>query len=232
MNSQLFKIIGILESKTGISSTDDSVLVPITTFQRYLTRDAGYVNTIIVSAENADEMTKIQNNISDLLFVRHKLKDPALLDFSISNMSEMLDTVNQITTMFSLLLGSIAGISLLVGGIGIMNMMLTTVTERMREIGLRKAIGAKQNDISLQFLFEAVALTLIGGIIGIAAGWALSELAGYLLTKFTTTELQPAVSIFAIVLACGVSTLIGIIFGYYPARRAAKLNPIEALRYE
>jgi putative ABC transport system permease protein len=161
-----------------------------------------------------------------LLLAQHKISDPTLADFSVVNQADILATASSVTGTFTILLAAIAGISLLVGGIGIMNMMLTTVTERTREIGLRKAIGATAEDISRQFLMEAVMLTVIGGIVGIVLGWLVAfgiGLSGLIQTK---------VSLLSIVLAFGVSAAIGIVFGYYPARRAAKLNPIDALRYE
>jgi ABC-type antimicrobial peptide transport system permease subunit len=171
-------------------------------------------------------MTQVQTDITDLLLTRHKITDSASADFSVINQADLASTLSSTTRTLTLLLAAVAGISLIVGGIGIMNMMLTTVTERTREIGLRKAIGAKRRDISVQFLVEAVLLTFSGGIIGIILGWltavALSKFAGY----------QSQVTVLAVVLAFGVSAVIGIVFGYYPARRAAGLNPIEALRYE
>jgi putative ABC transport system permease protein len=157
---------------------------------------------------------------------RHNISDSTMADFSVLNQADILASVSSITTTLTLLLGAIAGISLLVGGIGIMNMMLTTVTERTREIGLRKAIGAKKSDISRQFLIEAMALTLVGGVIGILLGTGISLAVN--LTGLVTTS----ISFTAIALAFGVSAAIGIIFGWYPANRAAALNPIEALRYE
>jgi putative ABC transport system permease protein len=160
------------------------------------------------------------------LLSRHNISDATQADFSTLNQADIVATATSVTSTLTLLLGAIAGISLLVGGIGIMNMMLTTVTERTREIGLRKSLGAKRLDINMQFLAEAVTLTFIGGVIGVALGWAAS----LLVAKFAS--LATSVTWYSVLLAFGVSAAIGIIFGFYPARRAAKLNPIEALRYE
>ena len=185
-----------------------------------------YLSTINVQAVNQASMTVMQEQITSLLLSRHNISDPQNADFSIMNQADIISSASSISNTLSILLGSIAGISLIVGGIGIMNMMLTTVTERTREIGLRKAIGAKKGDISKQFLAEAVMLTFIGGIIGIFAGW----LASLAISKFGS--INTSISLFSVILAFGVSGAIGVIFGYYPARRASKLNPIEALRYE
>lgn len=222
-----FKIIGVTKAKggTGFSSTDEMIFIPISTAQRYFSGDQ-YVSSISVSAENADSTSQVQADITTLLLERHKITDSTLADFSTLNQADMIATVSSVTGTFTTLLAAIAGISLLVGGIGIMNMMLTTVTERTREIGLRKAIGAKRKDISNQFLLEAVMLTFIGGVVGVLLGWMISLIvtsAGLITTK---------VSMSSVLLAFGVSTFIGIIFGYYPATRASRLNPIEALRYE
>ena len=171
-------------------------------------------------------MTQVQNDITSLLLARHRISNPANADFNVLNQASIVSAASSVTGTFTILLGAVAGISLLVGGIGIMNMMLTTVTERTREIGLRKAIGAKRHDINTQFLTEAVSLTLIGGAIGVGLGW----LAAYVVTYFGI--LQTSISMSSVFLAFGVSAAIGIVFGYYPARRASRLNPIEALRYE
>ena len=171
-------------------------------------------------------MSAIQQRVTNILLQRHNISNPQLADFQVLNQQDIVNTASSVTNVFTILLASIAGISLVVGGIGIMNMMLTTVTERTREIGLRKAIGADEKDINMQFLAESFLLTLIGGIIGIILGWLVS----WGITQFAGVTTK--VSLTSIVLAFGVSAIIGIIFGYYPARRASKLNPIEALRYE
>lgn len=222
-----FKIIGVSKAKGGggFGSQDDQVFIPITTAQRFLSGDE-YVSTISVAALDANSTTQVQQDITDLLTIRHKIKTTQALDFSTINQADIAATASSITGIFTILLGSVAGISLVVGGIGIMNMMLTTVTERTREIGLRKAIGAKRKDISLQFLIEAIALTFTGGVIGVILGWLISFGISYF------GVIQAQVSLFSVLLAFGVSASIGIIFGYYPAQRAAKLNPIQALRYE
>jgi putative ABC transport system permease protein len=171
-------------------------------------------------------MTNLQTDIADLLLARHKIKDPRYPDFNVLNQADIVSAASSVTSTFTLLLGAVAGISLVVGGIGIMNMMLTTVTERTREIGLRKAIGAKAKNINIQFLAEAIALTVVGGMIGIIIGYLVC----YTITSLGILETN--ISLNSILLAFGVSALIGIVFGYYPAKRASKLNPIEALRYE
>lgn len=222
-----FKVIGIVKPKggSGFGSQDDMIFIPLSTAQRFLAGDT-YVTTISVAAQDQNSMAQIQQQITNLLLQRHDIANPQLADFQVLNQQDIVQTASAVTTTLAMLLASIAGISLIVGGIGIMNMMLTTVTERTREIGLRKAIGAKRNDISLQFLTESVMLTFFGGFVGIMLGWFLA----YLVSQFA--GIATSVSISSILLAFGVSALIGIIFGYYPARRAARLNPIEALRYE
>jgi putative ABC transport system permease protein len=222
-----FRVIGVTKAKggTGFGSQDDMIFIPLTSAQKFLAGD-DYVTTVNVQAESADSMTDIQTQITSLLLERHRIKDPQLADFSVLNQADIIATASSVTGTFTILLSAIAGISLLVGGIGIMNMMLTTVTERTKEIGLRKAIGAKKHDINLQFLTEAVTLTFIGGFFGIVLGYLISFTISYL------GILQTEVSLKAVLLAFGVSALIGVIFGYYPARRASALNPINALRYE
>jgi putative ABC transport system permease protein len=222
-----FKVIGVTKAKggSGFGSQDDMIFVPISTAQRFLAGD-NYVTTISISAEDQSFMSDIQTQVSDLLLERHKISDSQGADFSVMNQADISAAASSVTGALTMLLGAIAGISLVVGGIGIMNMMLTTVTERTREIGLRKAIGAKRKDISAQFLAESVALTFIGGFLGIIFGW----LAALMVTQFS--GISTSVSLLSIVMAFGVSGTIGIVFGYYPARRASSLNPIEALRYE
>ncbi len=222
-----FKIIGITKTKggTGFGSQDDMIFVPLTSAQRFLAGDA-YVTTISVQAADTQSMSDIQQQITTLLLGRHHISNPQLADFSTLNQADIVATASSVTQTFTILLAAVAGISLVVGGIGIMNMLLTTVTERTKEIGLRKAIGAKRRDINLQFLTEAVMLTFIGGLVGVILGWLIS----FGVTYFGI--LQTSVSAFSIFLAFGVSAGIGIVFGYYPARRAASLNPIDALRYE
>ena len=227
INTIEFKIVGVTQTKggSGFNNVDDALYVPITTAQRYLSGDT-YVTTISVQAADQSTMTALQNQLNDELLQRHHISDPANADFSVINQADIVATASSVAGTFTNLLASIAGISLVVGGIGIMNMMLTTVTERTREIGLRQAIGAEKQDISGQFLLEAVALTFIGGTIGVIIGWLVT----LAITKFTGTVCQITLS--SILLAFGVSAGIGIVFGYYPARRAANLNPIEALRFE
>lgn len=229
VNNNDFEVIGVTVAKggSGFSNQDDVVYVPLTTAQHYLAgNNNNSINNISVAAADQSSMTSVQNQISDLLLSRHKISDPTQADFSLLNQNDIIATASSITSTFTILLSSIAGISLLVGGIGIMNMMLTTVTERTREIGLRKAVGIKKIYINLQFLAEAVALTFLGGFIGIILGW----IASLVLSKVVNITAQ--VSLPSILLAFGVSAGVGIVFGFYPARRAANLSPIEALRYE
>jgi len=227
INGINFKIIGLTKSKggTGFGSQDDMVFIPITTAQKFLA-GADYVSTISVQASSAQVMTEVQTQITNLLLQRHNITNSQLADFSVISQQDIVQSASSITNTMTILLAAIAGISLVVGGIGIMNMMMTTVTERTREIGLRKAIGAKRLDITTQFLAEAVMLTVLGGVLGILLGSGLA----YGITTFTS--LATKISLFSIILAFSVSAFIGIAFGYWPAQKAAKLNPIEALRYE
>jgi putative ABC transport system permease protein len=224
---QVLRVVGVAAAKggTGFNNPDSSIYIPLSTAQKQIFgRD--YLSTISVEAKSKDLMTQTQNDIGYLLLSRHKLSDPTLADFSIFSQNDILNTASQITGTFTTLLGGIAAISLLVGGIGIMNIMLVTVTERTREIGLRKALGAKKKVITTQFLFESIILTLTGGLIGMALGISISYGLSLVL------KIPFAVSISSIALAIGVSGSIGVLFGWYPAKRAANLQPIEALRYE
>lgn len=227
INGQTLTIIGVTESKggTGFQNQDDIVWVPLSTAQKQLF-GADYVTSIALEANSPEVMVDAQNEVGYLLLTRHKLKDPTQADFFIFNQQDLLNTINQTTATFTTLLAGIAAISLLVGGIGIMNIMLVTVTERTREIGLRKALGAKKKVIITQFLVESIILTFAGGIIGIGTG----ILASYIITNFTNSPF--IISPSSVLLAFAVSAGIGILFGWYPARKAANLQPIEALRYE
>ena len=226
INKVTFKVVGVLQAKgsAGFFNPDDAVFVPLATMQKILA-GADFLSTIAISVETKELMPQVQEEATAVLVAKHRV-DPQSPDFSIVSQADILGALTQVTDTFTIFLAAIAGISLIVGGIGIMNMMLTTVTERTREIGLRKAIGAKKKDISMQFLSEAVMLTFLGGVAGVALGWILS----ILVSSFAGIAMS--VSFSTILLAFGVSAAIGIIFGYYPARRAASLNPIEALRYE
>jgi putative ABC transport system permease protein len=228
INNMDFQVIGVTKAKggSGFSNQDDVAYVPLTSAQHYFSGNV-YVNNISIAAADQSSMASIQEEVTTLLLRRHKISDPAEADFSLINQNDIIATASSITGTFTILLSSIAGISLLVGGIGIMNMMLTTVTERTREIGLRKAVGIKKQYINMQFLAEAVVLTFLGGVAGVLLGVVASRVVTYFVSSLTTS-----ISFSAILLAFGVSAGVGIIFGFYPARRAANLSPIEALRYE
>jgi putative ABC transport system permease protein len=223
-----FVIIGLLESKgagMGGANQDDRIIIPFTTAMKRITGDK-YLRSINVQIASSERMEIAQQQITALLRQRHRLTDGHDDDFNIFNQKEIADTVNSISTVITLLLGSIASISLFVGGIGIMNIMLVSVTERTREIGIRIAVGAQPGDIRLQFLIEAITLSLLGGLIGVLCGVGASHLVG------VVANFKAIVSTGSILLAFGVSTVIGIFFGFYPAHKAAALDPIVALRYE
>jgi putative ABC transport system permease protein len=228
------RVIGVMESKggTGLGNQDDQIFVPITTMAARLSvqrtaRGGISVSTINVQVTSEKQMQAAIDQVAEVLRQRHRV---ATDDFTIQSQEDFLQTFTQITGTFTVLLGSIAGISLLVGGIGIMNIMLVSVTERTREIGIRKAVGARRKDILSQFLVEAVLVSALGGLIGIAIGWGVSRLLNGV--PFGAQPIQTLVAPDAVLLAFGVSALVGIFFGFYPATRAARLHPIEALRYE
>ena len=224
INKVNFNVIGILVAKggAGFSGPDDMIFVPLSTMQKILS-GFDYLSMMVVSVTDKNKMGEVKDLITNALLDKHRIVEA---DFSIISQEDILGTLSTVIDTFTLFLAAIASISLLVGGIGIMNMMLTTVTERTKEIGLRKAIGAKRSDINMQFLSEAVVLTFIGGFVGIILGWLIC------VVVTSTGIVKTQVSISSILLAFGVSAAIGIIFGYYPARRAGMLNPIDALRYE
>jgi len=235
ISGRQFKVIGVLESKgsTGFGSSDDVIIAPVTTVQTRLysqrtTSGSESVQTINVQVTSAKNTDAAIEQITAILRERHKITGED--DFTISSQQETIDTLKESTQVWVLFLGAIAGISLLVGGIGIMNIMLVSVTERTREIGIRKAIGAKKRDILLQFLVESAVLSLVGGGIGVLIGWGVSTLVSGI--NLGGTAITTVMSADILILAVSVSAAIGIIFGIYPAYRAARLNPIEALRYE
>ena len=223
-----YTVIGLIASK-GQSSVgqdqDDTVLIPLTTAQERL-MGITYVRMVNVQVANADKMDEVQANIEKLLRQRHRIRTGTDDDFSVRNLTSLMETMSETTTMITLLLGSVAGISLIVGGIGIMNIMMVSVTERTREIGIRKAIGATFNSIMLQFLIESTMISILGGIIGIFLGIGLAKAISHF-GGFTTV-----ISSLSIIISFGFSLFVGIFFGMWPARKAAKLDPIDALRYE
>lgn len=227
INGVSFRVIGVTVAKgsAGRFNTDESIFVPLTTAQRGLFGTTT-VSNIYVNAADQQLLSEAENQIGYFLLERHRISNPVDADFSIYSSADLLETVNQVTSTFTTLLTGIAAISLVVGGIGIMNIMLVTVTERTHEIGLRKALGAKRRSIVMQFLIEAIILTVVGGIIGVLLGIGLSL---FLTSRFNLPQIIASESIG---LAVVVSCVIGIIFGWYPAQRASKLQPIEALRYD
>jgi putative ABC transport system permease protein len=226
-----FRVLGVLKSKGeagGFFNRDDVIVMPYTTVMKRLAGE-DHINSIDVQAVSMDRTAEAQRQIEELLRIRHRIAPGAEDDFQVRNMAEIAEGAAQSTQILGILLGSIASISLLVGGIGIMNIMLVSVTERIREIGIRMAVGAREKDILLQFLTEAVVLSFLGGALGVVFGVASSKL-----MKFIPifAEWKTVVSPQAILLAFAFSASVGIFFGFYPARKASKLDPIEALRYE
>jgi putative ABC transport system permease protein len=235
ISNQVYRVIGVLESVGGSSmlgSQDDRVIVPLTTAQSRLIRREGRneVDTIYVQARSAEVVPSAVEEINRILATRHgtTVSEP---DFNLLNMQDIQAAASSITGVLTIFLGGIAGISLLVGGIGIMNIMYVTVSERTREIGLRKALGARKWNILVQFLAESALLSLIGGIIGILLAQGISLLVGFIAVQYDV-QITPLVQLDAVLLATLFSAGVGLFFGFYPARRAANLQPVEALRYE
>jgi len=231
-NHQSFQVIGVLQS-AGEPADDDAVL-PLDTARRFIFGGGDKLNQIIVQATQAAEVPAAEDQVISVLSDRHKISDPAKRDFEVQSLRSRLDTFNQILRMLTLFTASVASISLLVGAIGVLNIMLVSVTERTREIGIRKAIGATRRAILNQFLVEAVVLAGLGGMIGVAVGVGLSILGARLAPAFgpTLSNFAPSVSVPSVLLAFGISLVIGVVAGGYPANRAARLRPVEALRYE
>jgi len=227
IDNRSFRVIGVANQKgaSGFVNPDDYIYVPYTTAMKILLGQ-DFVQTILVETKNTNIIDQTMEDIRSLLITRHKIADGADPDFSLRSSKDALSTLGTITGLLTSLLAGIAAISLVVGGIGIMNIMLVTVTERTKEVGLLKALGAKRKDILLQFLIESVVLTLSGGAIGIAIGVGAS----YGITK--VANIPFIVSLSSLALAVGVSTIVGLVFGIYPAKKAADLQPIDALRYE
>lgn len=226
-----FKVAGILQKKgqSGMGQDqDDSILIPITTAQKKLfgTEFPGVIKYMQIQAKSGDVLDSAEEEVKLLLRERHNIGKNKDDDFTVRNFTQMMETIKQVTATMTILLGSIASVSLLVGGIGIMNIMLVSVTERTKEIGIRMAIGAKAMDIRIQFLIEALLLSLAGGLVGIIIGVSISKLIQF------STELTIIISPFSILLSVGFSALVGVGFGFYPAYKASQLNPIDALRYE
>jgi putative ABC transport system permease protein len=232
INRQNFRIIGVFAPKGssgGFNNQDDVVVVPITSAWSYLLGGRGKnIQQIYVEATSAQATTAATAEVTQVLLDRHHISDPTQADFQILSQQDVLASASQTTGVLTLMLGAIAGISLVVGGIGIMNIMLVTVTERTREIGIRKAIGARRQDILLQFLIESMFLSGLGGALGILVGFGLARLLPIAVSALPT----PVISTPSVFLAFGISVGIGLFFGLYPANRAARLRPIEALRYE
>jgi putative ABC transport system permease protein len=234
INKQPFRVVGILKAKggSGFGNQDDRILVPITTAQsRLVTSGApNNLSQVLVQATSAEEVNAAQDQVTQILELRHRTVY-GLDDFTIFTQAQLLSIAGSITGILTIFLGGIAGISLLVGGIGIMNIMLVSVTERTKEIGLRKALGARKRDIMFQFLTESSLLSLLGGVVGIGLAWVITTIVG-IIAKNSGTELNPAIGLDAILLATMFSTAIGLLFGLYPSNRAANLQPVEALRSE
>jgi putative ABC transport system permease protein len=232
INRQTFRVIGVMQS---VGEPSDSVAVmPLDTARRYIFGGGDKINQIIVQATQAAAVPAAQDEVIRILSDRHRIKDPANRDFEVQSLRSRLDSFNQILRILTLFTAAVAAISLLVGGIGVLNIMLVSVTERTREIGIRKAIGATRRAILEQFLIEAIVLAGLGGIIGVLVGIGLSELGATIAPTLGPTfeSFAPAVTIPSIVVSFAISLAIGLVAGGYPANRAARLRPIEALRYQ
>jgi len=226
-----FMIVGIFKTKGqagGMGSRDDMICVPYTTASRRLVRQT-FIQSIDVAAVSQEKMPQAQVEIEDLLRLRHNIQPEQPDDFNVRNMQEIAENAENAIGVLTLFLGSIAAISLIVGGIGIMNIMLVSVTERIREIGIRMSIGARERDILVQFLAEAVVLSLIGGFLGVGLGFGMSKMLKYV-PMFS--RITAVVSMNSVIMSFVFAASVGIFFGFYPARKASKLDPIEALRYE
>jgi len=236
IGSNLYQVVGILESKGGdsIGSSDNQVIVPLSTAQvRIITRSEAHdeVSQISVQVADAEKMESAITEVTAILRSRHNITGDDEEDFNVMSTEAFTEAATSITGIMTIFLGGIAGISLLVGGIGIMNIMLVSVIERTKEIGLRKAVGARDSDILLQFMVESLIIGLAGGILGILVGWGISSLIKGVAT-FGSTTLNPEISVASILMSVGFSVAVGLIFGIYPANRASKLEPVEALRKE
>ncbi len=236
IGSNLYQVVGILKSRggTSIGSSDNQVIVPLSTAQvRIITRSSAHdeVNQISVQVIDSDHVNSAISEITAILRARHDIRANDDNDFNVLSQEAFTEAATEITGVLTVFLGGIAAISLLVGGIGIMNIMLVSVIERTREIGLRKAVGARDSDIMLQFLVESLIIGLAGGIIGVLIGWGISQLMQGV-AAFGNSTLNPVISAGSILLAVGFSVAVGLVFGLYPANRAAKLEPVEALRTE
>jgi len=233
LNKRPFTIVGVLTSVGGggFGSADNTFLIPFTSAQIYLnSRNPQEVGQILVQATSADTVTAASDEITAILRTRHHITS-ATNDFQVLSQASFVSSATTITGTFTIFLGGVAGISLLVGGIGIMNIMLVSVTERTREIGLRKALGARKRDILVQFLTESAMLSLLGGLIGIGLGYIIAGVVGRIASA-AGTAITPAIGADSILIATLFSTAIGVFFGLYPANRASSLQPVEALRYE
>jgi putative ABC transport system permease protein len=234
INGQQFHIVGVLKAKGGSSSssTDDIVLIPITTAQTRLMHrfTSGSVDTIQVQATSANSVNDAVNQVTQILSLRHGTK-VGVNDFTVRTQADILSTAQSITGVLTMFLGGIAGISLLVGGIGIMNIMLVSVTERTKEIGLRKALGARRRDILLQFLTESILLGLVGGLLGVLLAWGITS-AVEVIAAANSSAITAQIGVDSVLLATIFSMAVGLAFGLYPANRAARLMPVEALRFE